>query len=429
MASVRGRVPPGPPDKYPESEDLLLWLGTQFECYGDVFKASIHGVPVYVVSAPDLVEHVLMRNWRNYPKGRAIKRIALLLGNGLMVSKGELWIRQRRMIQPAFSRAALAGLADVIRAANAKLLARWRRAAESGSDVNVTRDISIMILDIVLRSIFGEDYDEVAPQFGVVAEQTSRNLEFAVAFTSLGGTVVQLAQRRRAQGRTGVDFLGALMQARDRDSGAPMSDAQLAREIMTLIVAGHETTASTLNWTWYLLARDPSADRRLFEELERLMETDAPPLETLPRFTWTQQVLEEALRLYPPGWLMTRKALADDMLGEYFVPAGTEIYISPYYIQRHPGLWHSPDRFQPERFAETGERPALASLPFSVGPRNCIGEHLARMEMQIHLMMIARHLRLEYREPDVPPLAAGVNLLSARELMMTPVPRVDSHAS
>lgn len=428
MSSNRGRIPDGPPGKYPEGEDLLLWLGEQFEHYGDVFKASIHGVPVYVVSAPDLVEHVLLRNWRNYPKGRAIKRIALLLGNGLMVSKGDLWIRQRRMIQPAFSRSALAGLVDVVTAANAELLGRWRRAAEAGTPVNVTRDVSLAILDIVLKSIFGEDYAEVAPEFGVVAEETTRNLEFAVAFTAHSGLVLELVQRRRAQGRTGADFLGALMQARDRDSGAPMSDTQLAREIMTLIVAGHETTASTLNWTWYLLARNPSADRRLFEELERLMDNDAPPLETLPRYTWTRQVLEEALRLYPPGWLMTRRALADDMLGDYFVPAGTEIYIAPYYIQRHPGLWQAPDRFQPERFAKAGDRPALAHLPFSVGPRNCIGEHLARIEMQIHLMMIARHLRLEYGEPGTPPMAAGVNLLSARELMMIPVPRAAPRA-
>jgi cytochrome P450 len=416
------RIPDGPAEKYAPSQDLLAWLGEQFEHFGDIYKASIYGTDVYVISAPEYVEHVLLKNWQNYPKGQAIKRIALLLGNGLMVSKGDLWTRQRRMMQPAFNKNALRSLTGVITSANAALLEKWQCAARAHSSVNVTRDISLMILEIVLASIFGEDYAAVAPYFRVVSEESARDLEFAVVFTTPGKTTLQVAEQRRRENRTGSDFLGQLMQARDRSSGEAMSDAQLAKEIVTLIVAGHETTASTLNWTWYLLSQHPECEDKLSKELESLPGSELPELADLHKFTYTAKVIEEALRLYPPGWLMTRKAIRDDQLGDYFVPAGTEIYISPYYIQRHPRLWEAPQRFDPDRFesAQSQNQPALAMLPFSVGPRNCIGEHLARMEMQIHVMMIAKRLRLKYVPDRAPTLAAGVNLLSAHDFVMTP---------
>ena len=197
MASEMRRIPDGPTEKYPAGEDLLTWLGAHIARYGDIFRASIHGVEAYVVTAPEYVDHVLKRNWQNYPKGQAIKRIALLLGNGLMVSKGEFWVRQRRMIQPAFNRSALTGLVGVINRANAQLLEKWRRAAVSGSSVNVTRDLSLLTLDIVLMSIFGEDYPEVAPRFRVVSDDAARNLEFAVTFTSLGDSIIEVACKRR----------------------------------------------------------------------------------------------------------------------------------------------------------------------------------------------------------------------------------------
>ena len=267
MASQLRRIPPGPAEKYAPDRDLLVWLGEQFARYGDIFRASIHGTEVYAVNAPEFVDHVLLKNWQNYPKGQAIKRIALLLGNGLMVSKGDFWIRQRRMIQPAFHRSGLDALMGVVATANARLREKWMGAATSGATVNVTRDISLAMLDVILMSIFGDDYDEVAPTFRVVSEATERNLEFAVLFTSLGKSIISIAEKRRSAGRTAGDLLGALMEARDRDTGLAMSDNQLAKEIMTLIVAGHETTASTLNWTWYLLAKHPDADEKLAAEL------------------------------------------------------------------------------------------------------------------------------------------------------------------
>jgi len=415
------RVPSGPVDAYNTDQPLLEWLREQFERFGDIFSASIYGAKVYVVSAPDYAEHVLLKNWQNYVKGQAIKRIALLLGKGLMVSEGDFWISQRRMIQPAFHRKAIGALAGIISEVNRALLTDWQRAAEEKSSVNVTRDLSRTVLQVVLRSIFGDDYAQAAPHFNILSDQPERNLQFAEAFKPLAEIVVRLATQRRAANRVAYDILGMLMQARDREGGQAMPDRQLAREIMTLVVAGHETTASVLNWTWYLLSQHPAAEAKLSRELGSL-EDGIPPLDELPRFPYTQHVIEEAMRLYPPGWLMTRKALKDDRLGEYFVPAGTEIYIAPYLIQRHPAHWEAPDSFNPDRFgaAQAPHRHPLAMLPFSAGPRNCIGEYFARIEMQIHLMLIAPRLRLRYAAIGPPELVAGVNLLSRYDFIMVP---------
>lgn len=423
MCTGGRRTPPGPSQIITTGEDLLTWLGEQFDQYGDIFSASVYGSRVYVVRDPALVEHVLRRNWQNYVKGQAIKRVALVLGNGLMVSEGALWKRQRRMIQPVFHRDAIEALWRVIFTANAALLERWERAARGGSTVDVTADVSEMTLEIVLRSIFGADYDAVAPRFELVAADRERNLGFAHAFSSLAEIVHRVLARRRSENSSANDILGMLMQARDRETDRPMSDAQLVNEIKTLIVAGHETTASTLNWVWYLLSQHPEVQRKLEQEVAADPDGELPSFSDLPRFVYLRHIVDETLRLFPAGWLLTRRALHDDSLGEYFVPAGTEIYIPVYFIQRHPGLWPEPDRFEPERHAREvaqGKR-VLAMLPFSAGPRNCIGEHLALVEMQAHVMMIARRLRLSYAEATKPTLEIGVNLRSRESFLMTPI--------
>jgi cytochrome P450 len=209
-----------------------------------------------------------------------------------------------------------------------------------------------------------------------------------------------------------------LMQARGPKDGLPMPNRQLVNEIKTLVVAGHETTVGTINFIWFLLSQNPEVEHRLHSELNDLQIVSSHSRDD---FTYTHQIIEEALRLYPPGWLMTRRALKDDQLGEYFVPAGTEIYVSPYFIQRHPDFWEEPNQFKPDRF-EPGcsARPALATLPFSAGPRNCIGEFFARSEIKIHLVTIAKHLRLRYSDGRPLDLEAGVNLRNKFDFIMKP---------
>jgi cytochrome P450 len=277
-----------------------------------------------------------------------------------------------------------------------------------------------MALEVVLRFVLGEDYERVGSHFGFISQEPARNMEFACAFRGLGKVILQVIDQRRKDAATSTDALAMFMQARDAQSGQSMQDGQLIDEILTLIVAGHETTASTLNWAWYLISQHPEVEQKLFDELDTL--STGFEFGDLPRYLYTRQIIDETMRLYPAGWVVTRKALGDDWLGEYFVPAGTEIYIAPYFIQRHPHLWEEPDRFNPDRFRpeNSRHRHRLATIPFSAGPRNCIGEHFARIEMQIHLMTIARCLRLRYIPSGPIELDAGVNLRSKYDFIMYP---------
>ena len=264
-------------------------MDDNFRRYGDIYRASVYGTNVYATKLPEHAQHVLRRNWQNYVKGRAIKRIALLLGNGLMVSEGELWKSQRRMMQPAFHRCAIAALTDVISDTNCALLEKWEQAARNKQSVNVTRDVSLAVLEVVLRAIFGADYGEVAPHFNLLSDQTARDLRFAQAFRGLGKFVVDIADRRRNRNIVSIDMLGMLMESRDRDSGRAMSDGQLVNEVLTLVVAGHETTASTLNWTWYLLSQHPDVEKRLSDEIDALLTARSPAIEDLPKFHCARQ--------------------------------------------------------------------------------------------------------------------------------------------
>jgi cytochrome P450 len=421
-ASESRRIPPGPAERYQSTQDLLEWMSEQFAQFGDIYRASIYGADVYVVSNPEYAQHVLVKNWRNYVKGQAINRVAFLLGNGLMVSEGAFWRSQRRMIQPAFHRKAVGALTDLITTANVGLLERWEEAARKREIVNVTHDLSRMILEVVLRSIFGDEYDDVGPHFEIVSDVTARDLEFVQAFRSLRKIVREVVARRQKGDSARPTILGMLMSATDQETGRVMAEHQLVNEIMTLIVAGHETTASTLNWAWYLISQHTKVEEKLSNELASSPVGEFPSIDDLPRFAYTRQVIDEALRLYPAGWLMTRRALSDDQFGDYFVPAGTEIYISPYFIQRHPDLWEDPHRFNPERFGpdQSADRPRRAMLSFSAGPRNCIGELLARVEMQFHLIIIAKRLRLRYVQTKPLQLEAGVNLRSRHDFIMIP---------
>lgn len=417
--ATRGQTPPSTLEEYRSSGDLLEWLGRQFEISGDTYRASLYGANVYVTRNLAFAHHVLVENWQNYVKGQFIQRVSFLLGNGLMVSEGALWKRQRRMIQPAFRHESIAAFMGLIAAVNAALLERWKLAAGKEQSINVTRDVSGMALEVVLRSLFGEDYEHIGFHFNILSEESARDLAFAQAFRGLGKFIRKVIERRRAESANPMDLLGMLMRARDPQGGQLMDDGQIIREVLTIIVAGHETTASTLNWTWYLLSQHPDVEQRLWDELVNL--TRSPELEDLSKFPYSRQIIEESMRLYPAGWLMTRKALADDWLGDYLVPAGTEIYVSPYFIHRHRDVWEDPDQFNPDRFGpHSKNRNRLAAMPFSAGPRNCIGELFARFEMQIHLLTIAKELRLQYVQTRPLELDAGVNLRSKYDFIMNP---------
>jgi len=387
------------------AENALSTLVRLFDRLGDAFvvRSPAIGRRLLVLSHPDHVRHILVDNHANYRKGVGIDRVAILLGNGIMTSEGETWRTQRKMIQPAFHRRVIAGYVERMQVANARLAAKWEAAARAGMPVNVTQDMSQVTLEIILRALFGDDLDRLVTSrpdnpFALLTEETGRDLLFASRFRSLSSLIFEEVERRRRAGQTSNDLVSMLLEANDRRSGEPMSDRHLLDEILTLIIAGHETTASALNWFWWLLAQHPAAEAKLLAELSANADAGilVPGHADLERYPYTLQALSETLRLYPPGWLLTRRAIAADTIAGTDVEPGTDILLSPYLIQRHPGFWPAPDRFDPDRFAPdaVAARNRFAYLPFGLGPRACIGEHFALVEMQIHVAMLARRFRL-----------------------------------
>src|ERR1700761_1540076 len=299
------------------TEDSLDRMVELFARHGDIYRVYAPGRKshTWVINHPDDVKRVLVGNHRNYTKGTGLDRVKILLGNGIMTSEGDFWRRQRYMMQPLFHRRVVTGFNELIDAANSRFLDKWAAQAARGELVNLTDDMSELTLEIVLGSIFGKDLATLTEQpggnpFEVVTRETARDLKFAYRFRSLGKLVSSLIARRRAEPTEHFDYLSMLMNARDKETGDPMTERALIDEVMTLVVAGHETTASGLNWAWYLLARHPEADARMHAEIQATPELTAPGLGQMEELQYTQNVVNEDLRLYPPGWLLSRRSVA-----------------------------------------------------------------------------------------------------------------------
>ncbi len=409
------------------TDDSLERMTELFARHGDIYRVYVPArkAYTYVVHHPDDVKRILVSNHRNYTKGIGLDRVKILLGNGIMTSEGEFWRRQRLMLQPLFHRRILTEFARVIGEANTRLLARWEELARRGEPVNLTDEMSELTLDIVLRAVFGHDLEHMSAELGgnpfeVITKDQERNLQFAYKFRSLTRLVAGLIARRRAGNEEHFDYVSMLMSARDKETGEAMGERELIDEILTLVVAGHETTASGLNWTWYLLSQHPEVESKLHEEIDSAAADDAPSLAQMERLAYTRQVIDEALRLYPPGWLLSRRTVASDVLSGCEIPAGANVLLPLYLLHRHPRYWRDPDAFKPERFApeQEAERPRFAYMPFAAGPRHCIGETFALYEMLMHLHRVGRRLRLVYL-PDKPiELEAQINLRTRHPFFM-----------
>ncbi|MGH8261515.1 MAG: cytochrome P450, partial [Steroidobacteraceae bacterium] len=310
--------------------------------------------------------------------------------------------------------------ASIIAEENDSLAARWEAQAARGDPINVTESTSELTLRIVLRCIFGDDTPQLLERFALVTHEPARNLEFVYKFRALARSVVELVRRRHDERTERLDYVALLMSVCDKQTGAAMSERQLVDEIMTLVVAGHETTASVLNWTWYLLSRHSDTQERLRAEVRSQVAVSTPSLTQLDALVFMRQVLDETMRLYPPGWLLSRRAIGPDVLGGYSVPAGVDVLLPLYLVQRDPRFWIDPDEFRPERFSPEweAERPRFAYQPFGAGPRRCIGEPLALYEMLMHLYKMAGRFRLRLVTNDPPELEAGINLRSRHPIYM-----------
>lgn len=427
-AAVHHHLPPGPAERHtlnadPESLAVLTRLTAQ---YGDLVcvwsKDRPH--PSFFLNDPDHVRQVLVGNHGNYVKGVGFERVKMLLGNGIITSDGEFWRRQRTMIQPGFSRGSVARLSENVLACNRGIRDTWRDLAGRGATIDVTRAMSHYGLEVILRSIFSVDLPRLvsgSSPFAFLAEDPTRDIRTVLRVRELGRVILGCIAERRRSGERPYDFLSLMLDARDRKTGAAMTDGEILDELKTLIIAGHETSAGTLNWAWYLLARHPEVERRLLAEIaERLPGPDfgfdeVMALEYMPR------VLKETLRLYPPVWLFSRRAVGPDRLGDYDVPAGTHIFISPYLFHRNARLWEDPERFDPERFTGPGaeERERSAFIPFSAGSRRCAGEYFSFVEMQMHLAMLAPLFRLVPVSGEPMGIDPAINLRSQSGIMMT----------
>jgi cytochrome P450 len=367
----------------------------------------------FLINKPEYIEHVLLTNHANYSKSHFLRRmLGPILGNGLLTSEGELWRRQRRIAAPAFHNKRIAEFVDTFSSCIQTMLARWRTRTQP---FDVAAEMMALTLDIIARTMFSADVsgevEAVRRLMEIVVTMRPSILDllgfpewlprrqppaYGRAIAEFEALVARFLARRRGDGIDRRDLLSMLLAARDPETGTGMSDKQLRDEILTIFLAGHETTANALSWIWYLLARHPQAEARLHDELERVLGGRMPTYGDLAELKWTRMVIEEAMRLYPPAHTIARTALGEDRIGGVRVPAGAIITVSIYMTHRNPNLWTEPERFDPERFApgESARRHRFAYLPFGGGPRICIGSGFALAETQVIVAAIAQHYRV-----------------------------------
>ena len=407
--------------------DRLSFLVRTARTYGGVARFVIRGRSVFLVTDPAGIKRVLQDNADNYGrKTRSVDALKETLGDGLLTTTGPPWWRNRRLAQPSFHKQRLASFAGIMAESSVDFVDRLAHAdaGAGGASFDVVPELSRLTLRILGRCLFDRDLTDEADAVGGALQvvlhhtieklaalfplpgaiPTPKNLRFRAALRALNRVVLSLIAERRRDGADRGDQLSMLLAARDEDTGEGLGDQQLRDEVMTLLLAGHETTAMALSWTFYLLSLHPGARRALEKEL------DAAPAggngagpEDLHRLRYTRMVLDEALRLYPPAWVVTRSADADDEIGGFAIPAGSRVLVSPYVTHHDPALWDDPEGFDPERFAPEAQegRPRYAYFPFGGGPHLCIGAGFAIMEATIVLATVVRRLRLDL-EPGRP---------------------------
>lgn len=385
--------------------------------HGDVVRFRFGPRTAHLLSHPRGVQHVLQTRHLHYSKNtRGIARMRDFLGNGLLTNEGDDWLKQRRTAQPAFHRERIQAFASLIaRAADAMLDAWKQRLADGTSRFDVAEEMMALTLRIVAEALFGADIQpetrRVRQALDVVLHVTNarirrpfevplgwptpENLRFRGAVRVLDDVVAgMIGARRRGEPRD--DLLSMLMAARDPETGRGMDDRQLRDEVMTILLAGHETTANALTWGFYLVSQHPQEEALLAAEVDGVLGGRPPGLDDLAKLPRVSMVVNEAMRLYPPAWLFGRSPLEDDEIDGYRIEAGSLVFLSPYVTHRHPDLWPEPDRFMPDRFSVAAPD-RFTFFPFGGGPRQCIGAAFAMMEMQIVLASVAQRvsLRLE----------------------------------
>lgn len=408
----RGRVPFQLMREF--QRDTLGFLSRNAAYFGDVFGFRIVGRKLVFVNHPDMIRDILVTHQKQFAKGRALERAKRLLGNGLLTSEGEFHLRQRRLVQPAFHRDRIAQYSTAMVEITQRTADRWH----DGLTFDAHEAMMELTLSIVAKTLFGADVDDEADEirealtgvletFNLALLPAAELMEllplpwvrkFRRSRERLDRTVYRIIGERRAELARGVDrgdLLSMLLAATDGEGdGTGMTDEQLRDEVMTLFLAGHETTANALTWTWYLLCRHPKVEELLHAEVDAL--GHPPTIDDLPRLEYTRRIVMESMRLYPPAYAVGRRALEDYVIGEHLVPKGTVVLLSQFLVHRDPRWYPKPEQFDPDRWLPDviATRPKLSYFPFGAGTRICVGEQFAWTEAILVLATLAQRWRL-----------------------------------
>ncbi|HVD61996.1 MAG TPA: cytochrome P450 [Gemmatimonadaceae bacterium] len=410
--------PPGPKPRYPfqfvlqVARNPLGLMIAMARDYGDIAHYKIGPQHLFFINDPELIRDVLVTNQKNFHKSRGLERAKRLLGNGLLTSEGEFHLRQRRLAQPAFHRQRIAAYGSTMVEFAERARTRWK----DGATLDMHTEMMRLTLDIVAKTLFDADVDAEAAEIGKAMTTAFESFNYAmIPFTEyldhvpippvrrfnsardrLDKTIFRLIAERRASGEDRGDLLSMLLLAQDTEGdGTGMSDAQLRDEALTIFLAGHETTANALTWTWYLLSQHPEVEKRFHAEIDSLNGV-SPTIDDLARLPYTRMVLAESMRLYPPAWAIGRRALDAFQMREFNVPAGAVVLMSQYVMHRDGRYFPDPERFDPERWTPEAQaaRPKFSYFPFGGGARVCIGEQFAWMEGILLLATIAQKWKM-----------------------------------
>jgi cytochrome P450 len=433
-STVPVKLPPGPEPGAldgvfsPFRRDPLTFLTSAAREYGDIVGLRFLHYRTYLISHPDYIEDVLVNHPRKFVKGRVLQANKRLFGNGLLTSEGDFWLRQRRLAQPAFHRSRIASYAETMVRYTEQMLERWG----DGEERDAHKEMMQLTLQIVGKTLFDADVTNDAQEVGrtitVLLDfssdfrrliftpkwlPTPRNIQTTLAIRRLNKIVYRMIAEHRTSERDAGDLLSMLLAARDED-GSRMDNQQLRDETLTLFLAGYETTANLLAWTWWLLATHPDAENKLHQELDLTLGGRAPTMEDLPRLRYAGHIVTESLRMYPPAWGMARLAIEDLEIAGYPVPAGTGVAIAQWVVQRDPRWYDAPDEFRPERWESDLQKrlPRFAYFPFGGGPRQCIGNMFALMEATLVLATVAQRFRLK--------LMPGVEIVPMASITLRP---------
>ena len=417
MATLTSAIrPPSPPTGFigghilAMRRDPLAFLQAAARDYGDVVFVKVPTFQFYLLSGPSDIERVMVSDHRYFIKGKLVQQQLSFIGNGLLTSEGEFWKRQRRLIQPTFHRARVAAYGQQMVDATTRMLDTW----QTGQTRDVHAEMMALTLDIVSQALFSADVKGEAQTVGKAIHATleffasrrallpipenwptPRNRRNRQAAATLNQIVYRIIAARKGDRTDRGDLLSMLLAAQD-DDGSRMTDQQLRDEVMTLFLAGHETTASALSWALYLVARHPDVAALLKSEAQTVLGNRTPTVDDLPNLRYAEMVISETLRLYPSAWRIGREAVQDCEFGGYRIPAGSVIGIAPYVVQRDPRWFANPDVFDPSRWEDGLARriPKYAYFPFGGGPRICIGNQFAMMEAVLVLAMVMQRFNL-----------------------------------